>query len=108
MYVQTKAEAVNLLLNSLVADGTSECQISAVRDIGWPIEVLTILLYEMKRCGVVAPLYFRGVPDGYEFEFFRGQLDQSRIGEFNPAWAQTVVATPLILADFDSATVSPF
>jgi hypothetical protein len=84
MYVQTKAEAVNLLLNSLVAEVTSECQISTVRDMGWPIEVLTIPLYEMKRRGIVAPLYFRGVPNGYEPEFFRGQLDWSRIGEFNP------------------------
>jgi hypothetical protein len=83
MYVQTKNEAVNLLLNSLTTSSSPESKILTVQDLGWPIQVLTIPLYEMKRRGVVVPLYFRGVPNGYESEFFRGQLNYSNQTELN-------------------------
>ncbi|MEV7004678.1 NAD-dependent epimerase/dehydratase family protein [Streptomyces sp. NPDC093982] len=110
MHAQTKEEAVNLLLNSLAMKGAPDCQLSTVRDLGWPIDVLTIPLYEMKRRGVVVPLYFRGVPDGYESEFFRGQLDHSAVGEFNPMInaQETLFSRPDASEDMTIARVTPF
>jgi NAD(P)-dependent dehydrogenase (short-subunit alcohol dehydrogenase family) len=110
MHAQTKDEAVNLLLNSLAMKSSSECRLSTVRDLGWPIDVLAIPLYEMKRRGVVVPLYFRGVPDGYESEFFRGQLDHSRVGEFNPMInaQETLSSRPDASEDMTITHVAPF
>jgi hypothetical protein len=110
MHAQTKDEAVNLLLNSLAMKGAPDCQLSTVRDLGWPIDVLTIPLYEMKRRGVVVPLYFRGVPDGYESAFFRGQLDHSTVGEFNPMInaQETLSSRPDAYEDMTITRVMPF
>jgi NAD(P)-dependent dehydrogenase (short-subunit alcohol dehydrogenase family) len=110
MHAQTRDEAVSLLLNSLAMESGSECRLSTVRDLGWPIDVLAIPLYEMKRRGAVVPLYFRGVPDGYESEFFRGQLDHSRIGEFNPMInaQETLSSRPDASEDMTITHVAPF
>jgi len=110
MHAQTKVEAVHLLLNSLTMEGSAACRLSTVRDLGWPIDVLAIPLYEMKRRKVVVPLYFRGVPDGYESDFFRGQLDHSRIGEFSPMInaQETLFSRPDESADMTITRVPPF
>jgi hypothetical protein len=54
------------------------------RDLGWSVEVLLLPLYLMKTRGEVAPLWFRGVPNGYELDLFRGQLDWNRLDQFGP------------------------
>ena len=64
-----------------------------------PTDLLRILLIgpnTARGCQVVSAEVQQAEP--------RSSLDRRQIC----AWAQTVVATPLILADFDSATVSPF
>lgn len=83
VFLQSLNEAVALLLNALVIGQPRPASILTVRDLGWPVEVLRLPLYLMKIYGI-APLWFRGVPAGYESDLFRGQLDWDHLDEFGP------------------------
>jgi hypothetical protein len=77
IYAQNIEESVNLLLKSLTTlqDGTTE--ILSVRDIGWPVNTLDVALHKILNSGKNIPIYFKGLPAGYERHVFMGQLDLS-------------------------------
>jgi glycosyltransferase involved in cell wall biosynthesis/nucleoside-diphosphate-sugar epimerase len=76
-YAQNVTEAVYLLLNALTMLERGTAKLFAVNDLGWPINTLNIALHKIVAAGGNIPLYFKGVPQGYEQHMFMGHLDLS-------------------------------
>jgi nucleoside-diphosphate-sugar epimerase len=84
IYAQNIAESVNLLLKSLTILQPGTAEILSVRDIGWPVNTLDVALHKILKSGKNIPLYFKGLPAGYERHVFMGQLDLSGQREVLP------------------------
>jgi glycosyltransferase involved in cell wall biosynthesis/nucleoside-diphosphate-sugar epimerase len=76
-YAQNVTEAVYLLLNALTMLERGTAKLFAVNDLGWPINTLNIALHKIVAAGGNIPIYFKGVPKGYEQHMFMGHLDLS-------------------------------
>jgi nucleoside-diphosphate-sugar epimerase/glycosyltransferase involved in cell wall biosynthesis len=83
-YAQNVTEAVHLLLNSLTLLERGKAKIVAVTNLGWPVNTLDIALHKIICAGGNIPIYFKGVPKGYETSMFMGQLDLSGEREIIP------------------------
>ncbi len=85
IYTQNVEEAVGLLLNALTILKPGQTKLLAVRDIGWPINTLDLALHKILMSGRTdIPIYFKGIPAGYERHVFMGQLDLSGEREILP------------------------
>jgi NADP-dependent 3-hydroxy acid dehydrogenase YdfG len=84
IYAQNIEESVNLLLKSLTNLQSGTTEILSVRDIGWPVNTLDVALHKILKSGKNIPLYFKGIPAGYERHVFMGQLDLSGQREVLP------------------------
>jgi NADP-dependent 3-hydroxy acid dehydrogenase YdfG len=84
IYAQNIDESVNLLLKSLTNLQTGTTEILSVRDIGWPVNTLDVALHKILKSGKNIPIYFKGLPAGYERHVFMGQLDLSGKREMLP------------------------
>jgi NADP-dependent 3-hydroxy acid dehydrogenase YdfG len=84
IYTQNIEETIGLLLNALTILETGQTKILAVKDLGWPIDTLDLALHKIVRSGRDLPLYFKGIPAGYERHVFLGQLDLSGTRETLP------------------------
>jgi hypothetical protein len=84
IYAQNISESVNLLLKSLTTLQPSTTEVLSVRDIGWPVNTLDVALHKILKSGKNIPLYFKGLPAGYERHVFMGQLDLSGKREILP------------------------
>jgi NADP-dependent 3-hydroxy acid dehydrogenase YdfG len=84
IYTQNIEETIGLLLNALTILEPAQTKILAVRDLGWPINTLDLALHKIVRSGRDIPLYFKGIPAGYERHVFLGQLDLSGTRETLP------------------------
>lgn len=80
---QNVGEAVHLLLNSLSLSQTKQLIFVLVRNLGWPTESLEVALHTIQQSGKNLPIYFQGIPVGYEESFFLGQVDWSKQTEIN-------------------------
>lgn len=80
---QNVGEAVHLLLNALVFSQPDRLRFLLVRNLGWPTESLEVALYKILQSGDDIPVYFQGIPPGYEESFFLGQVDWDRQMEIN-------------------------
>ncbi len=85
IYTQNIEESVNLLLNALTILKPGQTKLLAVKDIGWPINTLDLALHKIVLSGRTdIPIYFKGIPSGYERHVFMGQLDLSGDREILP------------------------
>jgi Polysaccharide biosynthesis protein len=84
IYAQNIEESVSLLLKSLTTLQPGTTEILSVRDIGWPVNTLDVALHKILKSGKNIPLYFKGLPAGYERHVFMGQLDLSGQREVLP------------------------
>jgi Polysaccharide biosynthesis protein len=85
IYTQNVEEAVGLLLNALTILKPGQTKLLAVKDIGWPINTLDLALHKILLSGRTdIPIYFKGIPAGYERHVFMGQLDLSGDREILP------------------------
>jgi NADP-dependent 3-hydroxy acid dehydrogenase YdfG len=84
IYTQNIEESINLLLNALTILEPGQTKLLAVRDIGWPINTTDLALHKILRSGRNIPIYFKGLPAGYERHVFLGQLDLSGDREVLP------------------------
>lgn len=76
--IQNAHEGVALLFNALAfADQDQPFRFLACRNLGWPVSSLEIALYRLDQLDDTIPLYFSGVPQGYDEYYFRGQYDWS-------------------------------
>ena len=80
---QNVGEAVNLLLNATVVSDPNQLRFILVRNLGWPTESLEVALYKIRESGKNLPIYFQGIPPGYEESFFLGQVDWDHQTEIN-------------------------
>ncbi|MBF2025497.1 MAG: polysaccharide biosynthesis protein [Oscillatoriales cyanobacterium C42_A2020_001] len=80
---QNVGEAVHLLLNSLLFAEPKRLRFILVRNLGWPTESLEVALYKILKSGKNLPIYFQGIPPGYEEPFFLGQVDWDHPTEIN-------------------------
>jgi N,N'-diacetylbacillosaminyl-diphospho-undecaprenol alpha-1,3-N-acetylgalactosaminyltransferase len=83
-YAQNVTEAIYLLLNALTLVKRGSAKVLAVTNLGWPVNTLDIALHKIVCAGGNIPLYFKGVPKGYETSMFMGQLDLSGDREIIP------------------------
>jgi NADP-dependent 3-hydroxy acid dehydrogenase YdfG len=116
IYAQNIEESVNLLLKSLTTLQSGTTEILSVRDIGWPVNTLDVALHKILKSGKNIPIYFKGIPAGYERHVFMGQLDLSGKREMLPMLnvlegidskvdaASNTVTAPMI--PFDSAVLA--
>jgi FlaA1/EpsC-like NDP-sugar epimerase len=84
IYSQNIEESVSLLLNALTILEPGQTKLLAVKDIGWPINTLDLALHKILCANRDIPLYFKGLPAGYELHVFMGQLDLSGKREILP------------------------
>jgi nucleoside-diphosphate-sugar epimerase len=80
---QNVGEAVHLLLNSLIFSEPERLIFVLVRNLGWPTESLEVALHQILESGKNLPIYFQGIPIGYEESFFLGQVDWTKQTEIN-------------------------
>lgn len=109
MHIQNAREAAELLLNSIICSiDNRSLKFTVVRNLGWPIELLDIALHKIYVSGAGVPIYFSGIPDGYDESVFSGQLDWSgKLEDSNPLinalevrTAQTDCNSSLIISSF--------
>ncbi len=84
MYAQNVTEACHLLLNALLFSEAGRLKFLTVTNLGWPIDVLEAILHKMNQTGKDLPLYFKGLPPGYEDYAFPGLYNRSGETDFNP------------------------
>lgn len=80
---QNVGEAVHLLLNALIFSRPQCLRFILVRNLGWPTESLEVALHKIQQSGKNLPIYFQGIPPGYEESFFLGQVDWDNPTEIN-------------------------
>ncbi|MDX2231081.1 MAG: polysaccharide biosynthesis protein [Leptolyngbyaceae cyanobacterium bins.349] len=80
---QNVGEAVHLLLNALVFSKPKCLRFILVRNLGWPTESLEFALHRILESGQNLPIYFQGIPPGYEESFFLGQVDWNHQTDIN-------------------------
>ncbi len=80
---QNLSEACHLLLNALIFSQPRQLKFLAVSNLGWPTETLEMSLYNILESGKNLPIYFQGLPPGYEEPFFLGQFDYSNPTEIH-------------------------
>lgn len=80
---QNAGETVHLLMNALIFSELGRLKFLVVRNLGWPIESLEVALYKILQSGRDLPVYFQGVPRGYEESFFLGEADWDNKTEIN-------------------------
>jgi NADP-dependent 3-hydroxy acid dehydrogenase YdfG len=83
-YAQNVTESIYLLLNALTVLEPGRVKLLAVRDLGWCINTLDIALHKIIMADRRIPIYFQGLPLGYEKGIFMGQLDLSGTEELLP------------------------
>ena len=84
IYTQNIEETVALLVNAMTILEPGQTKLLAVRDLGWPINTLDLALHKIIKSGRQVPIYFKGIPAGYERHVFLGQLDHSGARETFP------------------------
>ena len=80
---QNLTEARHLLLNGLIFAQPGQLKFLTVSNLGWPTETLEMSLYNIVASGKNLPIYFQGLPPGYEEPFFLGQFDYSKPTEIH-------------------------
>ena len=77
-----------------------------VSNLGWPTETLEMSLYNIAASGKNLPIYFQGLPPGYEEPFFLGQFDYSKpteihllINTLEDPYRQTDSSRDMIIAE---------
>jgi NADP-dependent 3-hydroxy acid dehydrogenase YdfG len=84
IYTQNIEETVALLVNAMTILEPEKTKILAVKDLGWPINTLDLALHKIIKSDRQVPIYFKGIPAGYERHVFLGQLDHSGARETFP------------------------
>jgi Polysaccharide biosynthesis protein len=110
IYAQNIEESVSLLLKTLTIVEAGQTNLLAVRDLGWPVNTLEVALHKILMSGRHIPLYFKGLPPGYEQHVFMGQLDLSGHQEVLPMLNVLELAGSKVCATTNTVTttIAPF
>jgi hypothetical protein len=83
-YVQSALESAQLLLLACVGAEIDEFRVHAIKDLGWPISLLDVVVGTLESRLSCAPIYFSGYDAGYEEVSFPGLYDRETAGDVSP------------------------
>lgn len=83
-YTQSALEASQLMLCAALAPRDDSFRLHAIRNLGWPSNLLDLALGIMEERGTVAPLHISGFDPGYEEKPYPGLYDPASAGEVSP------------------------
>lgn len=83
-FVQSARESAQLLLDATLGARDGELRLHAIRDLGWPVNLLELSLGAMDAARTVVPLYFCGFEQGYEEKPYAGLYDPQTSGCVSP------------------------
>lgn len=83
-YAQSAKEAAQLLIVAAVGLREGKPVVTAIRDLGWPFELLDLALGTIRRSGRTGAIYVSGYTAGYEAISFPGLYDPRFAGETGP------------------------
>jgi NAD(P)-dependent dehydrogenase (short-subunit alcohol dehydrogenase family) len=83
-YVQSGAEAAQLLIAGGLGAGENVLRINALRDLDWPVSLLDLTLGMIGQTGSDSPVYISGYEDGYEQSPFPALYDPATAGDVSP------------------------
>lgn len=83
-YVQSGAEAAQLLIAGGLGASDSVLRINALRDLDWPVSLLDLTLGMLAETGSDSPVYISGYEDGYEQSPFPALYDPATAGDVSP------------------------
>lgn len=83
-FVQSARESAHLLLDATLGARDGELRLHAIRDLGWPVNLLDLSLGAMDAARKVIPLYFCGFEQGYEEKPYVGLYDPQTAGGVSP------------------------
>jgi hypothetical protein len=83
-YVQSARESVQLLLSAGLNGRAGMLRIHALRDLGWPVNLLDLALGMIAETESDAPIYLAGYERGYEEIPFPGLYDPRTAGDVSP------------------------
>lgn len=110
-YVQSGLESAQLLLCAGLTQIKGSFPILAIRDLGYPIDLMGLALGVINQSNSAVPIYFCGFPPGYEAEPYPRLYDQKSSWEKTPLFnaIEAAVATALFegQVDMTPATFSP-
>lgn len=83
-YVQSAIESAQLQLTAAVSPPDGVFRLYAIRDLGWPVNLLDLALGAVHESGCAVPIQEIGHEPGYEREPYPGLYDPTRSGEVSP------------------------
>ncbi|GAA1819373.1 polysaccharide biosynthesis protein [Planosporangium flavigriseum] len=82
-YVQSALESAQLLLAAALAPADDVFRLYAIRDLGWPVNLLDLALGVIASSRVT-PIYLAGYEPGYEQSPYPGLYDPTLSGDVSP------------------------
>lgn len=83
-YVQSARESCQLLLYAGLSSRSGGLRVSALRDLGWPVSLLSLATGMLAQTSSTSPIYFSGHDPGYEGAMFPGLYDPRTAGDVSP------------------------
>jgi FlaA1/EpsC-like NDP-sugar epimerase len=83
-YAQSAAESAELLLAAGLRAQPGALRVYALRDLGWPVNLLDLAIGTLLLVGSDSPIYFSGHDPGYERVPFPGLYDPDNAGDVSP------------------------
>ena len=83
-YVQSALESVQLLLAAGLDCHVGRLRVHALRDLGWPVNLLDLALGMITETKSDSPVYLAGYERGYEEVPFPGLYDPRTAGDLSP------------------------
>jgi NAD(P)-dependent dehydrogenase (short-subunit alcohol dehydrogenase family) len=108
-YVQSALESAQLLLGSGLGSRPGAVRMHAIRDLGWPVNLLDLALGMIVETRSNAPIYISGYESGYEPEAFPGLYDPRTAGEVSPLINafEALAVVPDGCSEIDAFELSP-
>jgi NAD(P)-dependent dehydrogenase (short-subunit alcohol dehydrogenase family) len=83
-YAQSALESAQLLLIAMLGAVPGEFRLHAIKDLGWPINLLDVAIGVLTSMRSRTPVYISGYDPGYEEFPFPGLYDPATAGDVSP------------------------
>jgi uncharacterized protein YbjT (DUF2867 family) len=83
-YVQSALESAQLLLLAFAGAARREFRVHAITDLGWPLNLIDVVLGVLESKKSRTPVYISGYDPGYEEVPFPGLYDPATAGDVSP------------------------
>jgi NAD(P)-dependent dehydrogenase (short-subunit alcohol dehydrogenase family) len=107
-YVQSARESARLMLISGLRARPAIANVTAIRDLGWPVSLVDLALGTLREQCSDSPIYFSGHDPGYECVPFPGLYDPATAGDLSPLLSVFDTAADIVKDDdIDVAALIP-